>query len=150
MKQYIFLTVLACGLVLVGCKSGGMKCPLKKTCKSKMKSEKPIEQVDKMKKRVLYLSKLKPECVEEYKKYHANVWPELLAAYKEAGIKRCNCFLNGVDLIVYVEYGDNGTMEEIENELSQNEYQMKWEKAMKPLFDSSVEMVEFEEVFHLE
>jgi hypothetical protein len=32
---------------------------------------------------------LKPECVQEYKKCHAEVWPEVLEQIKDSNIKDC-------------------------------------------------------------
>lgn len=40
-------------------------------------------------KRVAQIIKLKPECVEEYKKIHAAVWPEVLKAIRSSGIRDC-------------------------------------------------------------
>ena len=36
--------------------------------------------------------KLKPEHVEEYKKCHAKVWPEVLKQIKDSNIEDCECF----------------------------------------------------------
>ena len=33
--------------------------------------------------------KLRPEFVEQYKEYHANVWPEVLKQIRECGIRDC-------------------------------------------------------------
>lgn len=33
---------------------------------------------------------LKPECIEEYKKCHAEVWPGVLEQIKDSNIKDCN------------------------------------------------------------
>ena len=149
MKKHILLTFLACAFVFVGCKSAGLRCPLEKKCKAKTESPKPIEQDGIMKKRIVALARLKPECVEEYKKYHDNIWPDLVAAYKEAGIAQCNCFLDGVNLIVYVEYGPNATKESLAK-LHQNERSIEWQRIMKTFVDTSFESGEYEEVFHLE
>lgn len=37
------------------------------------------------KRRQLSLAMLSPECVQEYIRLHQQVWPELLAAYRQAG-----------------------------------------------------------------
>jgi L-rhamnose mutarotase len=39
--------------------------------------------------RVAQIVKLKPECVEEYKKCHAKVWPEVLQQIKNSNIEDC-------------------------------------------------------------
>jgi L-rhamnose mutarotase len=51
--------------------------------------------------RMLSLARLRPECVQEYVRLHQQVWPELLAIYRQAGIRHVSCFLNGLDLVVY-------------------------------------------------
>lgn len=37
--------------------------------------------------------KLKPDCVEEYKKCHAKVWPEVLKQIKDSNIEDCKSFM---------------------------------------------------------
>jgi hypothetical protein len=44
-------------------------------------------------KRIAQIVKLKPECVEEYKKCHAKVWPEVLKQIRECSIEDCTSFL---------------------------------------------------------
>ena len=39
--------------------------------------------------RIAQIVKLKPEFVEQYKEYHANVWPEVLKQIKECQIRDC-------------------------------------------------------------
>lgn len=39
--------------------------------------------------RIAQIVKLKPECVEEYKKCHAKVWPEVLKQIKNSNIEDC-------------------------------------------------------------
>ena len=54
-------------------------------------------------KRTLFWGRIKADKIEEYKESHRHVWPELLAAYRQAGIRKISCFLHGVDLLVYTE-----------------------------------------------
>jgi L-rhamnose mutarotase len=48
-------------------------------------------------------TRLKPGMEEEYEKAHAEVWPELLAAQREFGVKRYLIFRDGVDLFHSIE-----------------------------------------------
>ncbi|PQE22909.1 hypothetical protein CJF30_00008493 [Rutstroemia sp. NJR-2017a BBW] len=41
--------------------------------------------------RFAQIIKLKPECVEDYKKCHAKVWPEVLQQIKSCAIEDCRC-----------------------------------------------------------
>jgi L-rhamnose mutarotase len=95
--------------------------------------------------RIVYLQKLKKECVDEYLNYHNNIWPELVKAYKEHGITDISCFLNGCDLMVYMEK-DEEIFESKKKELGKNEWENKWQKIMNGLKDPSVN-VAFKEVY---
>lgn len=44
--------------------------------------------------RIAQIVKLKPEFVEQYKEYHANVWPEVLKQIKECQIRDCETLSN--------------------------------------------------------
>lgn len=47
---------------------------------------------------------LRPETLEQYKRYHAAVWPEILAAIREAGIRNYSIFHWNGQLFAYFEY----------------------------------------------
>ena len=47
---------------------------------------------------------LRPEVLEEYKRYHAAVWPEILDAIHEAGIRNYSIFHFQGELFGYYEY----------------------------------------------
>lgn len=48
-------------------------------------------------------TRLKPRMAEAYEKAHAEVWPELLAAQRELGIRRWLIFRDGLELFHAVE-----------------------------------------------
>jgi len=96
----------------------------------------------------IYL-RLKPECIEEYKDFHDNIWPELEALYRGAGITTISCAMNGPYLIVYEEY-NQGVYENARMELDNNETEIRWKELMRSLRDRSFEPIEFEEVYRLE
>lgn len=100
-----------------------------------------------MKRRMLTVNRLKPECVETYKAYHRDVWPELLDAYRRAGITSISCFLNGCELAVYSEYEDT-VYPASRAELDENVWERRWQEKMRELTDPTVEPVHYEEVFH--
>jgi L-rhamnose mutarotase len=58
-------------------------------------------------KRVCFLLQVKPERIAEYKERHRTVWPEMLAALREAGWRNYSLFLgpDGV-LVGYLETED--------------------------------------------
>ena len=100
-------------------------------------------------KRMIFMYKIKEECIEQYKEYHRNVWPELEKTYKDAGIMKVSCFLNGPELLVYSEYDEN-IYPASRPELIKNEVEMRWQKIMKTLSDTTFKSVEYQEVYRME
>ncbi|KYQ92820.1 hypothetical protein DLAC_05405 [Tieghemostelium lacteum] len=47
------------------------------------------------------------ELIEEYKKYHKHVWPEVINALKTVGIEKMKIFLLGNHLFMYYETNDS-------------------------------------------
>ena len=47
---------------------------------------------------------IRPECVDEYRRHHAAIWPEIAQAISEAGIRNYSIFLRGDQVFGYYEY----------------------------------------------
>ncbi len=47
---------------------------------------------------------IRPECIAEYKRYHAKIWPEIERAIRDAGIRNYSIYLQGNQLFGYYEY----------------------------------------------
>jgi L-rhamnose mutarotase len=47
---------------------------------------------------------VRSECIDEYRRYHANIWPEIEQAIRTAGIRNYSIFLLGDRLFAYYEY----------------------------------------------
>jgi len=47
---------------------------------------------------------IRPECIGEYKRYHAEIWPEIERAIRVAGIRNYSIFLHDELLFGYYEY----------------------------------------------
>jgi L-rhamnose mutarotase len=47
-----------------------------------------------------------PQMIEEYKKYHRNVWDDVIEGMKDIGIKSCRIFLLGNRLVNIMEVDD--------------------------------------------
>ena len=45
-----------------------------------------------------------PARIDEYKRYHASIWPEIARAIHDAGIRNYSIFLHGEQLFGYYEY----------------------------------------------
>lgn len=97
---------------------------------------------------MLSLSRLRPGCVQEYIRLHQQVWPELLEAYRQAGIIQISCFLNGLDLIVYSEY-ELEVYETAKDALGRNGVEVRWQALMQTLRDPDFVPQAFQEVFFM-
>ncbi len=102
--------------------------------------------------RYCLVGQVDPGNLEVYKERHAEVWPELLHALKDAGWNNYSLFLrpNG-QLIGYVESED---LDEAQARVAATEVNAKWQAEMAKLFasdgapDEAWERVEL--VFNLE
>jgi L-rhamnose mutarotase len=100
--------------------------------------------------RIVYMARLKPEKVEDYRRVHQTVWPELITEATRSGIKNHGCFLRGRDLIIYLE------TDRYQNTLADfnaKEVVKKWDSFMSEFFDPtfpSQELEPWEEVFHMD
>ena len=102
--------------------------------------------------RVCFRFYVRTEMIDEYKKRHAAVWPEMLQALTDCGWKNYSIFLNEKEgtLIGYCEVDDFAAAQAKMSTLDVN---TRWQEFMQPLFpqdkraDESFE--NFVEVFHL-
>lgn len=104
-------------------------------------------------KRVGSVLKLKPECIENYKAYHAKVWPEVLVMIRECNIRNYSIFLKDNYLFAYFEY--HGTdMKADFAKMAAHAKTQEWWAIMKPMQEplptrqEGEWWAEMEEVFH--
>jgi L-rhamnose mutarotase len=75
---------------------------------------------------------LKPEAIQEYIQYHADVWPEVLRTIKECNIRNYSIFLKGNTLFAYFEYlGDNFEADMLK--MAADPKTQEWWAIMKPM-----------------
>ena len=103
--------------------------------------------------RVCFLLKVKPERLDEYKRRHQSVWPEMLEALRETGWRNYSLFLRPDGLLVgYLETDDFAAALRGMAERRVNE---RWQREMAPFFEAldgrrpDEGMLRLEEVFHL-
>jgi len=104
--------------------------------------------------RTAFMFRIKPELKDEYKKAHDEVWPELVKAIRDVGIRNYSIYFrkNGT-LFAYLETDD---FDSAMIKLSKMDVNTRWQKYMDKYFvknDSSIigpEMEVLEEVFHLD
>jgi L-rhamnose mutarotase len=105
-------------------------------------------------KRVGFMCKVKESKLEEYKKHHRQVWPEMLDALRRTGWHNYSLFMRDNGLMFgYFEtpHSFNAASEAIAKE----EINIKWDELMIPFFEprekgESAFETELEEVFHLD
>ncbi|HMN26944.1 MAG TPA: L-rhamnose mutarotase [Caldilineaceae bacterium] len=105
-------------------------------------------------KRIGFLLKVKPEMIEDYKKHHAAVWPDMLAALRRTGWHNYSLFMREDGLL----FGYFETPQDFATALagmSKEEVNTRWQEFMAPYFEgvglhADQMMLELEEVFHLD
>ena len=105
-------------------------------------------------KRVCFLLKVRPERLEEYKRRHREVWPEMLDALRATGWHNYSLFLRPNGLLVgYLETPD---FERARTAMQNYAVNARWQAEMAPFFESlgseaaDASMMPLEEVFHLD
>jgi len=115
-------------------------------------STSPPESASPMR-RVCFVLQVKPERIEEYKRRHRAVWPEMLAALRETGWTNYSLFLRPDGLLIgYLETRD---FDRARKEIARMEVNQRWQTQMADFFvendgllpDQSI--VSLKEIFHL-
>ncbi len=98
---------------------------------------------------------IRPECIDEYKRYHARIWPEIERAIREAGIRNYSIFLRGDRLFGYYEYtGPDGEYESRMQALAAAPRMREWWDVMEAMQVPDADREpgswwsDMEEVFH--
>lgn len=82
----------------------------------------------------------------DYRRAHASVWPELIEAARQAGLRNHSCFLSGRNVIVYAEAEDiEATLER----LLKSEVKQRWDRSMSSILEET-DSPSYEEVFHFD
>ena len=98
---------------------------------------------------------IKKENLEEYKKYHANVWPEIASKIRECSIRNYSIYYQDGLLFAYFEYTGNDFESDMAKMAADPKTQ-EWWSIMKPMQDplpsreTGEWWAEMEEVFHLD
>ena len=98
---------------------------------------------------------VKPEKFEEYKKYHSQVWPEVLEKIKECNIQNYSIFHKDNLLFAFFEYTGNDFSTDMDKMAADPKTQ-EWWAVMKPMQQPLENRKEgewwanMEEVFHLD
>jgi len=105
-------------------------------------------------KRICFVLHVKPERLDEYKRLHRKVWPEMLDALRETGWKNYSLFLRDDGLLVgYLETED---FERARAGMASREVNERWQRKMKDFFVQAAgllpdrAMAPLDEIFHLD
>lgn len=94
--------------------------------------------------------RLKPGSFARYKRYHDNIWPELVREIESSGIAQITTFADDLQLFLYSEIYDPRGWDKLWNSRIHDE----WAECMKPLMkfraDGKVDAGPLREIFHLE
>jgi len=99
--------------------------------------------------------RLKPDAEEDYKRYHAAVWPEVLEMLRECNIRNYSIFLKDGYLFSYFEYHGRD-MEADWAKMAAHQKTQEWWAIMKPMQEplptrkEGEWWAEMEEVFHMD
>ena len=107
-------------------------------------------------KRFGWMAKVKPEKLGEYKRLHANVWPDVLKMISECNLRNYSIYYKDGFLFTYVEY----TGEDFEADMAKmaaDPATQKWWGVCVPCLEPAPEenagagvWMDMEEVFHLD
>lgn len=105
--------------------------------------------------RVGFLLKVKEDKIEEYKRHHEAVWPEMLDALRRNGWHNYSLFM-AEDGLLFGYFEAEESFEASQAGMAQEEVNTRWQEFMAPFFEAppgsrpDETMVELEEVFHLD
>ena len=97
-----------------------------------------------------FTMRLKPNSFAEYKRYHDEIWPELVMEIESCGIAQITTFESNEQLFLYSEIYDEKAWDNLWN----SKIHDKWSECMTPLMrfgaDGKVDAGPLREIFHLE
>lgn len=102
--------------------------------------------------RIGFSLKVKKDKLEEYKKHHAAVWPELLDAIRKHGMRNYSIFTtDDGQLFGYAEC--DVSLEASLAGLDSEEINVKWQNFMKPFFEDlsgrpDESLIKLEQIFY--
>jgi len=104
--------------------------------------------------RVCFISRVRPELLDEYRRRHDEVWPEMQASLRRAGWGNYSLFLSTDGLLVgYLETDDYAAALD---RMAQTDVNERWQAEMKKYFAGEQEQrpdegfTRLPEIFHLD
>ena len=99
--------------------------------------------------------KLRPDKIEDYEKYHSDVWPDVLKAINDSGICSYTIYRYNEWLFSHFELPDDISMEDAEKKIAADPTCQEWDPLMISFFDPLPESTDgswllMKEVWHQE
>ena len=88
-----------------------------------------------MTERSAFVLRVRPDKIDEYVEAHRNVWPELLAALSEAGIRNYSIFRDGNQVFGYFEADD---LAAAAAHMESQDVNARWQDTMAHLLEERV------------
>jgi len=88
-----------------------------------------------MTQRAAFVLHVKPDRIDEYVEAHRNVWPEMLQALRDAGIRNYSIFRSGTEMFGYFESDD---LERAGAYMADQDVNDRWQDAMGELLEQRV------------
>lgn len=102
--------------------------------------------------RVCFISRVRPDRLDEYRRRHAAVWPDMLAALRDSGWRDYSLFLSADGLLVGYLHSDDYAAAQAA--MAATAVNARWQAEMADFFvtDGNPDegFVVLDEVFHLE
>jgi L-rhamnose mutarotase len=86
--------------------------------------------------RYAWVAEVRPGYEEEYRRRHDEIWPEMVAALREAGVRNYSIFRHGLTLFGYFETDD---LEQTQRYLANSEVNRRWGESMVPLMKMEID-----------
>jgi L-rhamnose mutarotase len=106
-------------------------------------------------KRIGFILKVKQDKIEEYKRHHEHVWPDMLDALRAAGWHNYSLFM-AEDGLLFCYFETPVDLAAANGQMAATEVNTRWQEFMAPYFESPNNarpdqmLVELQEVFHLD
>ena len=98
--------------------------------------------------RVCFQLKVRAHRLDEYRERHQAVWPEMLAALREAGWTNYSLFLREDGMLI--GYCETEDFEAAQRAMEATDVNARWQAEMAPFFERELSFDRLEEVFHLD
>jgi L-rhamnose mutarotase len=83
-----------------------------------------------------WVLEVRPGYEEEYVRRHQEIWPEMVGALREAGIRNYSIFRHGLTLFGYFETDD---IEKTQEYLANSETNQRWSEWMDPIMKVDID-----------